>query len=222
MDLVGAERAATVDPADIVEPLVHCVEGLREKYEFEAAFFSGGLAAVPRVRSALLGARCSFAIELGPDGAFVAHRGGAYLLHQRGYQEGLVVDVGQTSVKVSTISGTRKIHVRPQGKTGLAAASFVSQCIQMVEALSLPRAMVLALPCEVSDDCVVGECTYDWADDERIIPRMLLNLPSISEVMVLNDAELAAVSARQILENRYRGILVLTLGFGPGAALIEA
>ena len=222
VDWVGADRVAG-DYAAIVEPLLLCLAELNQRYQFEAVYLAGGLSAPPCLWSGLMAARTTFAVEVDPDGAFVGHRGGSHLLRQKGYQSGVIVDVGQTAVKVSTLSGKRTTRRRTDRIKGLSAAAFVSQAIySALDGQDSPQAMVLALPCELGDDCVPGDCTYDWTGDVHIVPRILLDLPPLSEVLVLNDAELAAVTAQQVLKNQYRRVLVLTLGFGPGAALIEA
>ena len=92
------------------------------------------------------------------------------------------------------------------------------------------RELMLALPCALDDAGVPGPCTYPgWAGDSTYVIRLLSRVEALlpashpwrdTEVRVrlLNDAELAACSARAEAAMRQERMLVVTLGFGPGAA----
>jgi hypothetical protein len=103
-----------------------------------------------------------------------------------------------------------------------------------------PAALVLALPCALDAGARPGSSTYTgWEGDHTLVDRLLealgervLREPSLTfhpwrhaeqiEVFVLNDAELAALSARaEGTQTKSAKTLVLTIGFGPGAALLE-
>jgi predicted NBD/HSP70 family sugar kinase len=79
-------------------------------------------------------------------------------------------------------------------------------------------ALVIALPCTIDPDCTLGECTYPWQNDPDFLPRTLGHLDGT--VRLINDAELAAMSA--FLTGAASGrTFVITLGYGPGAALVD-
>ncbi|MBX3184629.1 MAG: hypothetical protein KF915_18515 [Polyangiaceae bacterium] len=151
------------------------------------------------------------------------------------------VDVGQTSLKLARCSRRlspshdvtsveRDLVAAPhRDETPLAARStarastirFLSGAIA-AHARELP--LVLALPCELSDEGVLSGCTYCWKKGDETLLRELAEAAKVDweRLQVLNDAELAAVSA-QLDASVPAGevTLVLTVGFGVGAALLE-
>lgn len=107
-----------------------------------------------------------------------------------------------------------------------AAVDFIGAAFSGVPAKPEARInIVLALPCSINDALEPGACTYGWESATELVPRVFANLQARGRVtgaargVVLNDAELAAEAARA------HGIdtpaLVLTLGFGPGGALLR-
>ncbi|QSQ21072.1 ROK family protein [Pyxidicoccus parkwayensis] len=86
-----------------------------------------------------------------------------------------------------------------------------------------PGALCLALPCPLDAALVPGGCTYGWEGHAPLVTDILraAGLSGGGAVLVLNDAELAAEAARgdPRLEDSRR-VLCLTLGFGPGGALL--
>jgi len=94
----------------------------------------------------------------------------------------------------------------------------------MAEYGERPRALVFALPTRLSrDGTPEGTGNYAGLRGARTLLPEALAMAGLADLplFVLNDAELAALSAR--VDPRlaqYRKILVLTLGFGIGAALI--
>ena len=94
----------------------------------------------------------------------------------------------------------------------------------MAEARQRPHAMVFALPALVADDGTPAGSSYAGMQGERMLLPDALRMAGLADapLLVLHDAELAALSAR--LDARltgFRKVLVLTLGFGIGAALIH-
>ena len=95
-----------------------------------------------------------------------------------------------------------------------------------------PR-MAMAVPCELSDDLLPGATRLrGWEGDGSLVARLLRRVEELGgpghpwqgrsvEVRLLNDAEMAAESARIQVAPEDRPTLVLTLGFGPGAAVLE-
>ena len=124
----------------------------------------------------------------------------------------------------------------------LAAASVEWVASSIAAASSIPSVdrpeVVLALPCGLGADLKPGPCTYaGWRDRADLVSRIArtaireasrgrMEIPAASAPSigwrVLNDAELAGFAA--LAEMERLGLegktLVLTLGFGPGAAIV--
>ncbi|MFP2905247.1 ROK family protein [Pyxidicoccus sp. 3LFB2] len=89
-----------------------------------------------------------------------------------------------------------------------------------------PDALCLALPCPLDGTLIPGGCTYGWEGHASLVDDLLhasgLTGPEGGgTVLVLNDAELAAEAARWDARLAdHRRVLCLTLGFGPGGALL--
>ena len=213
----------------------------------ETIWISGGLAARAGLQKAFR--RYELArVRFSAEPLFPAEAGARAELARRGVANGLVVDLGQTSLKLSGVKRAviqRPLdalpvflteHAPPPQNVRLEQAArladFVSEAIAANIAPNAPPALVLGLPCALDDRGTPGSCTYaGWTNDITWAPRMLSRIdallpPSHSwhgrEVLVLlaNDAELAASTAALELSRDVRS-LVLTLGFGPGAAWLE-
>lgn len=164
------------------------------------------------------------------DGERCAEQGGRAILRHMGV-EGLVVDLGQSRLKVS---GARRrvytrdleripVSMRPVEGIGRAAlVAFVADALREAAEDAYPGAIVLALPCELSPEGVLGTCSYPWRAGDAIVHEMLA-AAGLAEVptVLINDAELAAVgvAARGPIEVP---TLVLTVGFGIGGALLRS
>jgi predicted NBD/HSP70 family sugar kinase len=83
-----------------------------------------------------------------------------------------------------------------------------------------PEAVVVGLPCRITDDLVVEGCSYPWRDPDPTLIADVLVAAGLLDVpaWVLNDAELAAVAVAATLPVAARA-LVLTVGHGVGAAV---
>lgn len=106
-----------------------------------------------------------------------------------------------------------------------AAVQFIAHALHTA-ASELPRppeALCLALPCPLDEALAPGSCTYGWEEQAHLVADILgaSGLPAIGRAWVLNDAELGAEAARRDARVRGRRVLCLTLGFGPGGALLE-
>jgi hypothetical protein len=152
------------------------------------------------------------------------------------------VDVGQTAVKASG-GGQRLLIERdrellpllyiepghppqPDPKRTRAAVELIAGAAASVLALAGSGAMVLALPGPIGRELLPGPCTYGWEGDRKLLPELLVALdsacPDGGEVLLLNDAELAAETARaELRPEPGERLLCVTLGFGPGAALLS-
>jgi len=83
--------------------------------------------------------------------------------------------------------------------------------------------LLLALPCEFSGSGQPLGSTYCWGDPEVnfvvALEKELRRAPGTIEYM--NDAELAGHAAQRDLHGRTAGVvLVLTIGFGVGGAML--
>lgn len=164
------------------------------------------------------------------DAERVAERGGHAILARAG-KRGLVVDLGQSLLK---ISGERRwvvprdfnsipVSRRPvDGRGRAAVVEFVGEALrEVVRDEGVPGAVVMALPCEISAGGEIGTCSYPWAAGDSVVSEMLMS-GGIDEVpgWLLNDAELAAIGVGEQVHGA--GVtLVITLGFGVGAALLR-
>jgi len=226
---------------------------------FDFAFISGGLARDPGLTEALT--RTAIPFHVDDSGAFVGEAGGYDILNRlrtslspeyRGEGRigevapsevmtggGMVVDVGQTAIKVSW-EGQR--FVTPRDWTWIPLASEVDEARLMEQRKRLrqflagalrqatqhlplrsPESVVIALPCELDEDGRPGPCSYAGMEDDTSLVSDALRLAGLptARAFVLNDAELAAASAQVFPQVPQRETtLVLTLGFGVGAALL--
>lgn len=244
--LDALRRDGRSDPAIGAEFAAHtkaALHRLRERVGFDAAWISGGLTLLPGFREALQ-ASAVLPVTIDGNGPFAGEAGGYRLLQETGL-EGAVIDVGQTSIKASC-RGQRLIRERdhralplewidPQGAPPAPSATRFDKAVRFVAGAigdALPgtdaseTSLVLALPCSLDAACVPGPCTYGFQDEARLVPAILQLAQErfagrILEAIVLNDAELAAESALATTGRPADArTLVLTLGFGPGAALI--
>jgi hypothetical protein len=128
-----------------------------------------------------------------------------------------VIDVGQTSLKV--VHRARRVRlerpglVRPGPGPSLVRPTTLGPLFAEARAFASGVPLVVALPCALDDTCEPGPCTY--AD----VAEVLRSLDP--GALVLNDAELAAHAARAAGLVPPEGALVLTVGFGIGAALVR-
>lgn len=172
-------------------------------------------------------------------GAFIGDAGGHTLAAQHGFHAGetLVLDLGQTSIKVSYAGQQRRLERdlerlpranrqtrRQREAQRVALRDFLAEAVCAVAAgRADPAAVVVALPGEISDDAVPGRSSYvGTAGHATLLPDVLVRAGVKPKMLgVLNDAELAAASA-SLLPQAAGKTLVLTLGFGIGAALLAA
>lgn len=142
----------------------------------------------------------------------------------------VVVDVGQTSIKCFASPGARFFVDRDLEEVpfrtvpGKAARSirFIGKAIRDATAMLQGAPLLLSLPMPLDVNCVPGESSYGvdglatFVDEVLVAAEVSVDLP----VYVINDAELAAECARAAVPPG-RKVLVLTLGLGPGAALVD-
>lgn len=171
-----------------------------------------------------------------PD-LYIGELGGLALAAEAGFSadETLILDLGQTSIKASyagqRLHLPRDLQLLPRGRVAHARhleqrerlREFLAAALERVRAdLPPPRAVIFGLPGEVSAKGVPGRSTYaGMADDLALLPDALARAGLAPEMIgVLNDAALAAASAARLPEASVK-TLVLTFGFGLGAALLR-
>jgi hypothetical protein len=203
---------------------------------YEAVYITGGRSADLELRNTLCGLPLVVVFEDQP--LFGGERGGFQYLESRGLS-GWVLDLGKSQLKLSA-PGLRWTFPRDWTRLPLALyvtpaevpaqrrrlREFIALKLQMASAECgwRPAALMFALPVKLDDDGTPHRSNYaGMKDDCTLLPDalQLAGLPGLP-LFVLNDAELAALGAR--LDARlagFRKVLVLTLGFGIGAALIH-
>lgn len=203
---------------------------------FEAVFLTGGRITEREVCAEL--ARLDCPVVFGGDDIFAGVRGGLELLRTRGLS-GWVLDLGQSQLK---LAAPERRWTFPRDWTRLRAEGIVPEVelpaqrrrlrefialklqIAMTELVRRPEALVFGLPAPLDDEGVPQGGGYaGMRGDRMLLPdaRQLAGLAGLP-LLVLNDAELAALCA--LADSRlaeFKKVLVLTLGFGIGAALIH-
>lgn len=203
---------------------------------FEAIFLTGGRMEEKRLRGEL--SSLSRAVCFGTESTFGGTLGGFDLLRTHGLS-GWVADLGKSRFKLAApgrrwifprdwerlrLTGTVSPAEEPAQRRRLREFIALKLQLAMAECGHRPRALVFALPVKLDDDGTPHTCNYAGMKDDRALLPDVLQLAGLDDLpcFVLNDAELAALSAR--LDPRlagFRKVLVLTLGFGIGAALIH-
>ena len=203
---------------------------------FDAVFVAGGRAEDDLLRTELSALPC--AVVFGEEPLFGGERGGFELLQSRNLS-GWVADLGKSQLKLSA-PGWRwnfprdwtrlrppweasKIEIPAQRRR---LREFIALKFQaaMAESGLRPQSLVFALPCPVDDDGTPAPSSYVGMGGDGALLRDAMALAGLPDLplLVLNDAELAALSAHSDARLAgFRKVLVLTLGFGIGAALIQ-
>lgn len=201
---------------------------------FEAVFIVGGRVQEEGLQEGLSGLPC--AVVMG-EGAGAGIQGGFELLKMRGLT-GWVLDLGQSQLKLA--AGDQRWtfardFTRLRSKLWVSSSEVPAQRRRLREFISLklqlalaetrqrPQALVIALPTSLAEDGTPGTGDYAGMKHDCALLPDVLALAGLSGIplLMLNDAELAAFSARANPRLAgFRKILVFTLGFGIGAALI--
>ncbi len=199
---------------------------------FSGVYFTGGGAAA--IESSF--GDCPWDVWFAANGRSAAELGGTSLLAAHGLA-GWVVDLGQSALKVFVAGRCRvfprdyaALPVRGDDASDIvlqrkALREFVASSLLacVADGWMAPEAIVCALPSSLDDSGVPEGSSYiGMKGDASLIADSLARSGLAPQlVLLLNDAELAAVSAG--LDPRVRGkVLVLTIGFGVGAALLQA
>ncbi|MFN7972237.1 MAG: ROK family protein [Acidobacteriota bacterium] len=188
-----------------------------------------GLSQLPGL-GALCEERSGLPVTVDGAGRFSGEAGGFEMLVSMGAPRGIVVDAGQTAIKASIAPGHRTLVERAGTPRieGLVATAIARAAGEHDD---VDPAVVLGLPCEMRDDGSIGPCSYEGTYDRAwVVETIVAAFEAVPEahplrrapevrVALVNDAVLAAASALPRLAPGRT--LVLTLGFGPGAAIVD-
>jgi hypothetical protein len=201
--------------------------GLDRAAGFEHAVFCGGGALNPSLDSQLRRARPAFSYEIDSSGPYAAARGAAAVAAESGWERWTALDLGQTQLKVVTPRGSFCLPRDTSLLPYRTAANTTPDCRRHLRDLlrsgldrarpiaGPPDGVVLGLPVEIDAAGRMAPATYPGLEGGLAeVFDGLFETP----VAVLNDAVLAA---RGFPPQPPRKTLVLTLGFGVGAALWE-
>ena len=191
--------------------------------KFEGVYVLGGLTRLPHLKEFLWQASTPWPFFVPPVGRDYAWRA---KLHMFGSKQMIVVDVGQTAIKGFLPDGEpvmfkRDTQLIPYGDClGKAARSiqFIRSAIASLRSAAPKASVLLGLPAPVDKDLVPGYSTYGFEGCKTFV-RDVVPDPACP-VFVMNDAELAAECARAE-SGTDAPLLVLTLGHGPGAAILR-
>lgn len=202
---------------------------------FDAVFVAGGRSLEPAIRSALPspGLPVYFSATPQNPGRNAALR----LLAQRGSTDPWICDLGQASLKLcsgNTCSQfTRDLSRLPirrdtrdevWAQQRLELRQWLAGSLQsFAETTSTPDALFFALPSRLDDRGIPEGSSYIGMTGDSALIADAIDLAGLNPrfVLTVNDAELAALdaAAEPQLEQSAK-TLVITLGFGLGAALV--
>jgi hypothetical protein len=228
--------------ARVIPPLVAALQLLVGRHSPNAVYLSGGLAELAGFADALKSATAALPcpVYVAPTPRFAPVRSGLRMLETHGSRSPVSVDVGQTSIKCASPDSLRvferDLSILPPLFIGQPRPSdghhirdtvaFIAGALRtfISDTRAVPDALCLALPCPLDEDLMPGGCTYGFEGAASLVPDILnrAGLPSTGgPVLVLNDAELAAEAARRDARVTERRVVCMSLGFGPGGALLD-
>ncbi|MEM7153270.1 MAG: hypothetical protein AAF799_10545 [Myxococcota bacterium] len=201
--------------------VAHAVELARD---IDTVVLAGG-GVEPAIEASL--AELGLTVHVADDPSFAAVRAGWTTASP---SVDLCADLGQTSLKLFDGRHAWRVErderLAPMARAAGDETSRSTTLDFIAEALGTHAAsgrVLLALPCEVGSDQAPTVCTYCWRDPDptwraELAERMGIEL---EHLRLVNDAELAATAAFVQLGPRPTPTLVLTIGFGVGAAIVE-
>jgi hypothetical protein len=201
---------------------------------FDSLYIAGGRSREPQIRSGLETLGLPMAFSQTPD--FPGEIGGHRLLTGFPSGTGWLCDLGQTSFKICTPAARmqfrrdlQRLPVRTDGPGESAPEQrrqlreWLSESLgNFLKQAAAPNAILFAMPSRLDDAGVPEGSSYiGMAGDGLLIPdAMMAAGMTPRRVLVMNDAELATLDALDEAALRSCAkTLVITLGFGLGAAL---
>ncbi len=171
--------------------------------------------------------RVGLPADLLPGAEYVGERGGYALLAAAGIGDGVVVDVGRSSIKISSPAGRLRIARSDYADDDVEVdgPTFLVHALRAAEITGSASGLVIALPCAIDGGGVLGACSYAGFAGRNDLLAECLASAGLRDVptWILNDAELAALSAAQPSSYAPAATrLVLTIGSGVGGALLLA
>lgn len=207
---VTARRVCSVD--ELVHGVRRGVDVLRWHHEFTAVVLAGGLTERAGFTAAAAPMHvCSY-------GRFFAAAAASEIVTG----DHVVMDVGQTSIKgrVGEVF-ERDTKILPFTSCSPdRAIDWIGRTLRkLTDGAPLGAPIVLTLPAPLDDACVLGDNTYGLARRGDAV-HAILDAANVRnrDVYVLNDAELAGILAAK---TAIYPTLVLTLGLGPGGAIVS-
>ncbi|MFP2961015.1 ROK family protein [Myxococcus sp. 1LA] len=249
-ELLGAPRVDEDRRAGVPEralagrlgpALAVALSTLAKRHAVDAVWLSGGLICLEGFGEMLASVATTLPcpVYAAERPLFAPAQAGLRLLAPFAPAHPVAIDVGQTGIKCVSHTAAPRIFERDtallpryfigmarptDGRHVKAAVAFIASALRVFSAQP-PDALCLALPCPLDAMLVPGGCTYGWEGRASLVADILqaaLGREGHGTALVLNDAELAAEAARR--DSRLAGhsrVLCLTLGFGPGGALLE-
>jgi hypothetical protein len=201
-----------------------------------------GGGALPLANLSWLADRLEVEVFRSPDGPFAAESGGQVMLEVLGSRRGMVVDLGQTALKISW-AGARRAFPRDlellprergtqsiarKGAQRRALRTFIAEALRATLAETrrgAPDTILFALPSMLDDYARPAGSSYIGMSMDTQLVTHALELAGLPDVphYLLNDAELAAASA--LFDERVIACggkaLVFTLGTAVGCAIAD-
>ena len=202
---------------------------------FDSLYLAGRRATEAPIRSCVSALGLPVVFAKTPH--YPGQKEGLRLLEGFGSTTGWICDVGQTGFKISCATQCmrferelKRLPVRiddpaesiPDQRRELRA--WLAECVRaFATKAALPDALLFALPSRLDDAAVPEGSSYiGMAGDESLLIDVIeASGLNPRNVVAMNDAELAALDAlaEPALESQAK-TLVLTIGFGVGAALV--
>lgn len=202
--------------------------------EFDSLYCAGGRSGETAIQRELN--FLSIPVRFSPAGKYTGEIGGLSLLDQIGAGSGWLCDLGQTAFKICARSNRmhfrrdlRKLPIRTESQAQTIALQrgelrrWLSDCLHAFASTApRPHVILFALPSRVDDAAIPEGSSYIGMGGDQSIVGAVMSSSGINpqQILVMNDAELAALDALadESLQRRSK-TLVLTIGFGVGAAI---
>ena len=202
---------------------------------FDSLYVGGRRASEPAIRARLSALNLPVVFSGTPD--FPGQKEGLHLLREQGSTTGWICDLGQTGFKICSANlrmqferDLKRLPIRVNGTEELIPdqrrelREWMAGCVRhFARKDGSPDAVLFALPSRLDDWAVPEGSSYIGMAGDRSLFVDVLDAGGLNprEVLALNDAELAALDAfAEPMLRLHAKTLVITIGFGVGAALV--